>query len=117
VIVEGSRLSLRLSFGSVTMTWLIVRCYCLALTERTALGSLVAVRSARSVWVGSRPLWVVPLIRCRYEVWALVLAARVVLQMRRWLEVSSLVVLLALAVPQMRHSVSASLVVEQAGRR
>lgn len=116
VIAEGFQLSLRLSSGSVTMTWLIVRCCCSAPTGRTALGSPVAVRSARSVWVGSRRLWVVPLMGCRYDVWALVLAARVVLQMRRWLEVSSLVLLVA-AVPQMRHSVSASLVLVQAGRR
>jgi hypothetical protein len=83
---------------------------------KTALGFLVAVRSGRSVWAGSRRLWVVSAVRCRHEVSSLVLTALTVLQMRRWLEVSSLV-LLALAVLQMRHFVSASLVLVQAGRR
>lgn len=57
-----------------------------------------------------------PVVRYRHEVWLLALAALVVLQMRRWLEVSSLV-LLALMIPQMRHFELASLVLVQAGRR
>jgi len=93
-----------------------VHCCCLAPTVKTALEFLAVVRSARSVWVGSRRLWVVALVRRRHEVWSLVLPVLAVLQMRRWLAVLSLV-LLALAVPQMRHSESASPVVVQAGRR
>ena len=57
-----------------------------------------------------------PVVRYRHEVWLLALAALVVLQMRRWLEVSCLVSL-ELAAQQMRHSVSASPVLARAGRR
>ena len=59
--------------------------------------SPVVARSARFVWVDSRRL-------------------SVVLVVRHWLEVSSLV-LLALVVPQMRRSVLAFPVQVQAGRR
>jgi endonuclease/exonuclease/phosphatase (EEP) superfamily protein YafD len=83
---------------------------------KTALGFLVVERSARFVWVHSRRPWVVSVVRCRCEVWLLALAALVVLQMRRWLEISSLV-LLAQEVPQMRHFELASRVLVQAGRR
>jgi hypothetical protein len=116
VTVEGFQLFPRLSFGSVAMMWSIVHCCYLAPTAKTASGFLAAVRSVGSVRVDSRRPWVVGSVRRRHEVWSLVLAALAVLRMRRWLEVSSLV-LPALAVPQMRHFESASLVLEQAGRR
>ena len=56
------------------------------------------------------------MVRRRHEMLCRVSTALAVLQMRRWLEVWSLV-LLAAVVPQMRHSVLASLVLVPAGRR
>lgn len=83
---------------------------------KTALEFLAAVKFVRSGWLGSRRLWVVPVAHYRHEVRLLALAALVVLQMRRWLGVSSLV-LLAPVVPQMRHCELASPVLVQAGRQ
>ena len=85
---------------------------------KTALEFLVAVRFVRSVGVASKRSWTVRVVqhRHRHEVWLLVLAALAVLLMRRWLEVSFLV-LLALVVPQMHHFELAPLVLVQVGQR
>lgn len=85
---------------------------------KTASEFLVAVRFVRSVGVASKRSWAVRVVqhRHRHEEWLPVLAALAVLQMRRWLEASSLV-LLALVVPQMHHFELAPLVLVQVGRR